>query len=437
MSDVTESGAKPAESRAGKLLQSGIFYAAISFMTSVGNYAVQMLMARRLNSGGEYGHMNATLSFTDLLGLPMQVATLAIAHHIAHFKAHGKDAHLQGLLIGCRKFLLHLTLWMTVLVILTIKPLAGFFNIPRTSLMVVALVLAVGTLWQVFATALCMGLSWFKRLALLGLLGVVLRFLVGWMATASYPNAEAGLVASVAALLANLLVLLWRRELSLEGASESPWDREFIQYLMLGAAYVGGNYCFTQGDMLVAQRYFSSEQYHAQFDAFAGAKRLAMSLPLLVGPLLNVLFTHRSGKHTRSLVREQLSLLGLYGVGLVGGALGLILLRDVCVWINYGRAFPEASSMLVPLSLTMVCGGLLQSMGIWALASRWSVVSWLFGVTGLIYWLVLLGFSVSMSRLLWIMPTASACAVGIIFVAWIVALKKSSVASEQGHEPAV
>lgn len=424
MSDVTQLEAKPVVPRVSQLLQSGVFYAVVSFLTSLGNYAVQMVMARRL-VGGEYGHMNATLSFTDLLSLPVMVATLAIAHHVARFRSHGQEAHLQGLLVGCRKFLLHLTLWTSLVVIVAIKPLGDFFKIPRSSLVLVALVFALCNLWGAFASALCQGLSWFKRLALIGLFGVALRFGVGWAATIPYPNAEAAVLASVAMTLANGLILLWRKELSLKGPGESPWDRQFVQYLVLGAAYVGGNYCFTQGDMLVAQRYFSSEQFHAQFDAFAGAKRLAMALPLLVGPLLTVLFTHRSGKHTRSVLQEQFKLLGLYGLGLMGGALGLFLLRDICVRVNFGRPVPEAAAMLVPLSGTMIFAGLLQSIGIWALASRWSKLSLLFGVLGLAYWLVLLGFSSSMERLLWIMPIAAGIAFVAMFAVWLTALKKA------------
>ena len=77
----------------------------------------------------------------------------------------------------------------SVLAIAPADPLARYFHF-RTSLMLVALLTVLVNLWSSFAVALCQGLAWFKRLAILDLLGVGLRLLLGWYLTARYPTAE-------------------------------------------------------------------------------------------------------------------------------------------------------------------------------------------------------------------------------------------------------
>ena len=73
--------------------------------------------------------------------------------------------------------------------------------------------------------------------------------------------------------------------------------------------YVGSN-CFSQGDLLVANKFFAK----GDLDAYGSAGLLARALPTAVGPLLAVLFTHRSSRHHGDALHEQLKLLGLYAL---------------------------------------------------------------------------------------------------------------------------
>ena len=158
-------------SRMDKLWRSGIILTAVSFLAGLGNYAFQAIIGRQLAHDGEYGLANNTLGFAGFLSLPLVIATTAVTHYIARFNFNGDDARLEGLLAGCRKSLFHLTIAGSVLAILFVKPLSSFFHFPRTSLMLVALLCVLAGLWGSYATALCQGLAWFKRLAFIGLLG--------------------------------------------------------------------------------------------------------------------------------------------------------------------------------------------------------------------------------------------------------------------------
>jgi hypothetical protein len=404
----------------GELLQSGIIFTAVSFVTGLGNMAFQAVMKRHLNEAGQYGNANSALNgFAPLLGLLPMVATFAVTHYIAHFNASGDHARLQGLLVGCRRFLFWFTVAGSVLAMVVIKPLSDFFHY-HESLMLVTLIYVLVFLWSSLAMALCQGLAWFKRLALIGFLVMLLRVLFGWFVTLKWPTPETAVSASTFALLAYFIVLFWRKELVLHSEPVSPWNREFVQYLAVSAAFVGGQYFFTQGDLLVAKKFFTG----ADNDAYNLAKTLAVAIPITVSPLLTVLFTSRSGVRSGNVVAEQFKLLGLYILGLLFGAGMLFLLRGLCVKIISGRPLPEVQAMIAPLAITMVFVGLLQSLAYWSLASRWLKISMLYGALGLGYWLTLLALGKTPPDLLYVMPIASGMAFGAVCLTWLFTMRR-------------
>ncbi len=412
--------------RAGNLLQSGIIFSAISFVTGLGNLAFQGVLGRHLSLPGQYGNANSALNgFIPLLSLLPLVATFAVTHYIAHFNASGDNARLQGLFMGCRRFLFRLTIIGSLLAVVAVKPLSDFFHYSE-NLMLVALIGTLFGLWGSFATALCQGLAWFKRLALIGFLVMVLRVLFGWFVTLKWPTPETALLASAFALLANLVLLFWRKDLSLHGESVSPWNREFVLYLVVSTACVSGGFFFTQGDLLVAKKFFSG----ADNDAYNCAERLAAALPMVVSPLLTVLFTSRSGVRSGNVVTEQLKLLGLYLLTLLSGAGALFLLRGLCVKIILGRPSPEAEAMIARLSVTMVFVGLLQALALWSLASRWMKISLSYGVLGLGYWLVLFALGKTPSDLLRVMPVTAGVAFGALLLVWLATLRRHKPAAQ-------
>ena len=407
------------DSRAGNLLRSGIIFSAISFVTGLGHLAFQGVLGRHLSGPGQYGNANSALGgLMTLLGLLPAVATFAVTHYIAHFNASGDSARLQGLLLGCRKFLFRFTIAGSVLAVIVTKPLSDFFHYPE-SLMLVTLGCALLGLWASLATALCQGLAWFKRLALIGFLAMLLRVSFGWLITFKWPSAETAVLASAFALLANLVLLFWRKDLSLHGEPVPPWNREFAQYFIVSAAFVAGNFCFFQGDYLVANKFFAKEE----LDAYAAVGILARALPLTVAPLLMVLFTSRSGQRAGGIVAEQLKLFGLSGLALVFGAICLFVLRAFCLKI-LGKYTPPAAELVGPFAVTMVFVGLLQALALWALASRWLKISLLYGALGLTYWLTLLGTGKTPAALLQTMPITAGVAFGILFFVWLFTMKQ-------------
>jgi hypothetical protein len=419
------------KSRAGKLLQTGIIYSAINFLTGLGNMAFQSVLGHHLKIPGQYSVSNGAINaFMPLLSLPPQVAIFAVTHYIAHFDSIGDLTRLQGLLAGCRKFLLHLTIFGSLLAIVAItaivniKPLGHFFNY-STSLMLVTLGCTLLGLWTSLITAWCQGLAWFKRLALIAFVSMVLRVSFGYAITLHWPCPETAVLASTFGVFSYLILLYWRKDLSLpkQAVVVSPWNQEFTLYLTISTAYVIGQFCFLSGDLLVMQRYNSGGFFGAEGDAYVGAERLAVALPITVAPLLTVLFTNRSVEHTAEALRAQMKLIALFAGGLLFGAISLYLLKHPCLKV-LDQDTPEAAAMIPRLSVTMIFVGLLQAVGTWALASRWSKMALLYGALGVGYLGLILTVGKTPTALLQTMPVAAGTAFVVLFTIWVAAMRR-------------
>ncbi len=409
-----------------KLLRSGIIFSVINFATSLGAFAFQGVISRQLSGAGDYGAANSAIgAFVPLLSLLPGAAAIAVTHYIAHYQSCGDAARLQGLLLGCRKFLFRLTVAGSLLALAAIQPLSSFFHYSE-SLMLATLISTLIGLWSALATALVQGLAWFNRLALIGFVAMLLRVIFCWlgMVTWHWPSSEMAVLASAFSLLASLMLLFWRKDLQLQGQPVSPWNREFVHYLVASLAFAVGNYCFYMGDALVAQHYFPG----AQCDAYSAVGVLARALPIIVGPLLAVLFTSRSGGRAPDSLTGQLTLLGLSALGLVCGAAGLYFLRTFCLHA-IGRNTPEAAANIAPFALTMVFVGLLQSLAFWSLASRWLKICLLYGGMGLGYWVTLFLLGKTPAELLRAMPVAAAVALAVMFIAWFTSMRRHKMIS--------
>ncbi len=403
-----------------KLWRSGIFWSVLSFIGGLGNYLFSALIGHRLTQE-EFGFANSTLDFIAFLGLPLQMVSTALIHYIAYFRGKNDDARLRGLLAGCRNFLLKTTIAGSILAILLANPLGHFFNFPRPSLMLAALICVLVGLWSGFAVALCQGMAWFKRLAIIGLVAVALRLLFGWVATKEFPTAGFAVSATTFSLLANLALLYWWKDIfQRDSETISPWNREFVNFLIVSGATVAGTYFLTTGDGLVAKRYFTGHDN----GAYQAAARLGRAIPQSVGPLLMVMFTSRSGSKEGAALSDQRILLILYALGLGCGAAGLILFRGLFVKFMLKTYNPEAAAMVIPYSITMVLIGLNQAIGMWSLANRWLKMAMIYGAFGLTYWLTLLFLGTTPKALLQTMPVVAGGVFCVLCVTWLVALRQ-------------
>lgn len=394
------------------LWRSGVFWAVLSFVGGLGNLVFQVVISHRL-SNAAWGHANELLAAIGFLGLPMQMAAWAVVHYIAHFKSCNDQARLQGLLAGCQSFLLKATLGGSILALALSEPFARIFSFSFTE-MVAAMICVLVGLWAAFTTALCQGMSWFKRLAVINFIAVLLRLAFGWFVTRKFPTAEMALSATTFSFLASLALLVWWKSIFRHDApKESPWNQEFFTFLKVSVGYVAGSYFFMQGDALVAKFWdFPGVAFYLAAGVYARA------VPGSVGPLLNVFFTSRSGQRSAQSARDQTMLLGLYAAGLAVGAGALILLGEPLLKI-LKKYDPVSAHLLPQFAAVMALAGLNQIIATWSLASRWFRVSIIYGILGLVYWLVLLAFGRTADTLLHAMLIVSAFSFVVLCGAWL------------------
>ena len=405
-----------------KLWRSGIIWSVLNFLGGIGNFAFSALMARRL-SKGEFGDSSTTLAFVSFLSMLPMAAGMALVHYIAYFRGKNDDARLQGLLAGCQRFLLQITAAGCLIALLAAKPLASFFGY-RPTLMLAALAYVLVNLWSNFGISLCQGMAWFKRLAVVGVAAVGLRYAFGWIVTNKYPTAEAAVSATTFSFLANIGLLYWWKDIFRHGSERiSPWTREFMQFLLVTVAYVAGNWFFLFSEELVAKKYFTKEE----LDAYEFAARWGLALPGTVLPLLLVMFSSRSGGvKGRS---DQRILLGLYAAGLSCGAAAIILFRETLVRVISGKANTQAAAMLIPFTIAMTFAGLSQAISLWSLSGRWLKMALLYGGLGVVYWAALLMTGTTPGALLRVMPLGTGAAFCVLLTAWLLASRREAEAS--------
>jgi hypothetical protein len=372
----------------------------------------------RSRATGEYGTTMAALGFVNMLGLPVQMVATALTHYMAHFRGQNDEARLQGLLGGCRNFLLKITAAGSILAILLGRPLGQFFGFERPTVLYAVVACVLMGLWSGFAVAICQGMAWFKRLAVVAFVAMLMRLLYGVVVVGIYKcnQSEIAITATTFSLLANLILLYWWKSIFTKGIVQiSPWNREFVGFLLVTAAVVGGNYFLIYGDGVVAKRYFGGHD----LDWYNAAATLGRAIPATVGPLLLVMFTSRSHSKEAHAVNDQRVLLGFYAVGLACGALGLVLLRRFCVRILVGAYNEPAAHMVIPFSISMVLLSLNQAIGMWSLANRWRGMAILYGVVSFCYWLALLLTGRTPSALLLAMPIGAGLSFCILCACWL------------------
>ena len=79
----------------------------------------------------------------------------------------------------------------------------------------------------------------------------------------------------------------------------------------------------------------------------------------------------------------------------------------------------------------MVFVGLLQALAMWSLASRWIKLSLLYGGLGIAYWMALLCLGKSPADLLHVMPVAAGIAFGVLFLVWLVTMRRHKSAASK------
>jgi hypothetical protein len=362
------------------------------------NFATQIAFRREM-APGEFGTLNTALGALGLMTVPVLALNQAFTHYFARHNhgAGSPNARIDSLLLAAPVATETFAwIWGALCVVLVFLALP-LLDLPRFSLQLFTLLNGLIALGSLVSWAVCRGSDQLRLWAALAVAAAFARLLVGAGLASREPWAESGLVAFLLAGFITLIPALRVHETDAATrfrACRAVLDRDF---LLCGAATFSvllGIFLFSSADRIVAQSWFGVVTNNnlglvnwRAFDAYQTAGLLARALLWGTQPLLWILFAQRS-----RLERTSAASLAFFWIYLGALLLGAILLG--CLAKPLGRLFCGAdfafTARLVPsLGAAMVPLGLLQALGIFALASRRYPECFVLGACGIGYTIVL------------------------------------------------
>jgi hypothetical protein len=342
---------------------------------------------------GEFGTFNGVLGIVGLFVVPAAALPLVFRS----FFMRSQSTRLDGLRAAPIVFTETFTwLWAVCCVVLMVLPLP-LPSLPRFSLDVFATMNVLLLLGAVISGTVCAEVRQERLWALLLVAAGLVRLALGGWTTAYQPSAEAALAAYVVAGFVLLAPALRPREVTLAERFRvfaAALDGTFLRYAGAVLSVLLGIYLFTNADRIVALNWrdvkvnglaVPDAPLRHVLDVYQATGLLARGLLWGTQPLLWIMYMERSVlEKTRA---YSLRFFWIYLGTLVAGVLALGALAHFGALT--GVLGPIAGSIGPTFAAVMIPLGLLQGLGMFALASRRYPECYLIGGCGIVYALVL------------------------------------------------
>jgi len=379
------------------------------------NFIAQIVFRRELNPG-EFGTLNTSLGLIGLMTVPVLALHQAFTHYLARDHAADQLARIDSLraaaLLATETFA-----WAWgALCLLLVFLLLPLLELPRFSLQLFTLMNVLVAVGGLSSCAICERGHQFRLWFWLAAASALTRVLIGAGLASQAPWAESGLAAFLIAGFITLTPALRSTETELAislKACRAVWDRDFLLCAAATFSVLLAIFLFTSADRIVAQSWFGttiSERMPVKpgspgsintqdyvyvtsfvdwkaFDAYQTAGLLARALLWGAQPLLWILFAQRSRLHRTT--PASLAFFWIYLGALLTGAILLGCLAQPLSRLFCGGNFPSTALFVPSLAAAMLPLGLLQALGIFALASRRYPECFVLGGCGVAYTLLL------------------------------------------------
>ncbi len=341
------------------------------------NFIAQIFLRRELHLG-EFGTLNTALGIVGLLTLPLLALNQAFTLYLRQVHPQEQAPRIEALraaaAIATETFG---WIWggLSILLIFLLLPL---LDVPRISLQLFTVINVLVALGGVLSWAICQGGNrlhfWATLLFYAALSRALVGALLGWLE----PWAESGLAALLLAGFIALAPALDIREVKPAlrwKACRDAWDRDFLLYAGATFSVLLGVFLFANADRIVAQKWLGVAINNnlgivswSLLDSYQTAGLLGRSLLWGTQPLLWILFAHRSPLNRTT--TASLTFFWIYLGSLVAGAFLLGLLTRPLCYLFCGSNYQSTALFVPSFAAVMVVLGLLQGVGIFALASR-------------------------------------------------------------------
>jgi hypothetical protein len=361
------------------------------------NFIAQIIFRRELASApGEFSSLNTVLGMVGLMLVPMVALKLAFTFYptLPHLPERQKCVEALGTIIPrVTQTVALIGGGISLLLLFVLLPL---LNLPRFPLYLFTLLLVFLALGGAVGESLCLTKTSRRTWSWLLISAALTRVILGAGLTWKEPMAEAALAAFLLAGFITLTPALRQPEIELATMKEWRilWNRDFLIYLGATFSVVLALFLFSSADRIIAQSWFGrSDDNNLGFihwticDDYQTAGLLGRMLLWGTQPLLLILFIRRSRlNHTTPI---SLKFFWIYLGALWGGAVLLTFLGYPLSWLFCGENSPGTYRIIPAFALAMSLLGLLQGLGIFALASRRYPECFVLGGSSLAYTLLL------------------------------------------------
>lgn len=328
---------------------------------------------------GEFGTVNTALGIVGMMSVPLLALNQAFTLYLARNHPAERTEYITALRsIVVPAMELFAWTWGAICLPLLFLVLAPLLHLPRFSILFFTLLVIFISLGSLLSAAISQSSgSWWRWGWLLIAAGVA-RVCLGAELTGHAPWTESALAVFLIAGLITLGPALFRPE-----AEPVPtiriWravrDRDFLIFLGATFSVTLALFLFSSGDRIVAQSWFGTTTDNNlgyvnwdAFDSYQTAGLLGRALLWGTQPLLWILFAQR--QLLSRTTAASLKFFWIYLTVLILGVIFLIVAKDPLSRLFCGEKFQETAALVPIFALAMFPLGLLQGLGIFALASR-------------------------------------------------------------------
>lgn len=371
--------------------QSLLFWAMVALL----GFVAQIIFRRTL-APGEFGTMNTLLGVTGLMTVPLFALQQSFGFYLAQPHPAERRKFIDALgNAGFRVLPVCALVWGGISLMLLFAIVQPFAPL-RFSIQLFTLLIVLVSLGGVVGGAICQEKKTMRFLGWLLFAAALARILAGIVLVRWAPWTEAGLAASLFAGFIVLTPVLREPEIKLATLKEwrAVYDRDFLIWLGATLSVLTGLFLFSSADRIIAQGWFGTPDNNnmgyvnwSVLDDYQTAGLLGRGLFWSVQPLLLIFFMQRLrlDKTTSASLKYFWIYLGILG----GGAVLLALLGRPLAWLFCGVDSPGTYGLVPAFAIAMALLGLLQGVGMFALASRRYPECFVLGGSSLAYVLLL------------------------------------------------
>lgn len=346
-----------------RLLRQSLLLMAATQIGNAANMLFQIVMMRSLKV--EYGSLATMLSLVLILATPLEALRTAMAHFAARLCQAGSAGQIWRLTGNWGKILAGPAVALVLIGIIFSRPLAGFFHLPSSAIIVVTGVVMALTLFMPVLAGAVQGAQAFGWFALVGQSWSIIRLITGTILVIGVSaTAVMGMVSQGLGVLVSVAVGGLGLQMILKGRPDQAQALpDSFQYFIKSLVILTGFAVLMNADVALVKHYFTPEQA----DVFARAATLARAIIFLPMPIAAVMFPKVVADGVEKVIAAEDWTILRRAIGYVAVlvvVMGLVAsLSGGLLWRIFNGVWPEAASLqlfrlvmwaMAPLGLTFL-----------------------------------------------------------------------------------